>query len=407
MEHLLNTTQFPTPSASSSLSLPPILAQAGGASQAPAGTAQPAVPAPTTGSPGHYKTKSALSGAGVGLALLVLAVILHKQIDRALRGSLTFRIIVLIFSPVMALILSGIASWEDIFKRATYDVTATSQPDWHTILWASIWSGGATLTILAAFFTFRFKEGEQLRSVKLEAELSNERVARTSVERQRELLTDITTFAMKIVTKKKDRIAALDRNSVTAAALLGALDPAKQIVLLVNLIHEFFMPDQVPVDFVLRLGLFARDPNDRTRLMTVHSWDGAKTDCFNPKSKEFLKLDNPQGSYSTIVRCFHSTEGFILVPDCHKAQADGKFTFFYPGQEKNVGSVVTYKHLFRNAAGEEDAMVVMLVASKPNYFTDKDREEIRQFLKEMLTRLELEWMISEALTKIEQPEKAT
>lgn len=45
-------------------------------------------------------------------------------------------------------------------------------------------------------------------------------------------------------------------------------------------------------------------------------------------------------------------------------------------------------------------MVIMLVASTADYFKQEERTEIRQFLDEMLTRLELEWMISESVAKL-------
>lgn len=42
----------------------------------------------------------------------------------------------------------------------------------------------------------------------------------------------------------------------------------------------------------------------------------------------------------------------------------------------------------------------MLVASEVDYFKQAERPEIERFLNQILTRLEIEWMIEEAVTKI-------
>lgn len=261
---------------------------------------------PTIGSSAHYKTIAGVLAVIVFVVIGLPLLLARAKIIEWLNTSSIFRMSALVIGPVTAVLLSVLSDWEELFHQSTYETTDTSRPDWHTLFWVAIWAAGATITFAAALFTIAFKEGEELESSRL-------RVEAQSLERQRELLTDVTVFILRIVQKKRDRLLNLIGKTVTEKQLLAAMDPGQQIGLLVKLIYEFFWPDHPNEKFVLRLGIFARVEEDPDRLTAIHCWDGSNDTCFNEQISNQLELLNPHHSGSIIVRCFHSPDGCIII----------------------------------------------------------------------------------------------
>jgi hypothetical protein len=109
-----------------------------------------------------------------------------------------------------------------------------------------------------------------------------------------------------------------------------------------------------------------------------------------------MRLSTPLGTQSEVVNSYHSHPRTIkIIPSCNKAAEKQEFEFFYPEQRSKVQSIVLYKHVFMEQVTNPVAVVVLLVSSVENYFREQDQDEIKQFLDEILTRIEMEWILIE------------
>jgi len=292
------------------------------------------VPASPGSSPEHWTTKSVVTGVVIALGIWIIAFVCRKSLITRTRDSAAFRIIVFITEPVVAVVLSVIGSFFDIFKRSTYIPTAQYQPDWHVVFWFCVWAALGAYYIGVKITSIVTKEGEEFKSKALTQDLEKERTAKLSLAGQRDLLVKITSFARQAVTKKIDRLGAIaSSDQVTVEEFWGQLNPAFQMQLLLKIVHEFFKPTDPNV--TLRLALWMKNgPNDG-ELSPAYSWDGEKDGCFTHRSKSRMALLDPLGARSEVVKCYHShVQSLKIIPDCVKAAEKQEFDFFILSRRK-------------------------------------------------------------------------
>jgi hypothetical protein len=303
-----------------------------------------------------------------------------------------------------AVALSVVASYFDVFKKSTYIPTGAYQPDWHVFFWASVWTAIASYYGVVKFAAIVTKESEESESRKLSVDLEKERAAVFALSRQRDLLVRIMAFARQMAVKKIGRLSTIVHAShLTAEQFVTQLNPRLQLQSLVKVIYEFFKRIDVP-NAGLRLALWMKEPaNGPDAVLTVaYSWDGEKENCFSCRSRSRMKLSTPLGTQSEIVNSYHSHPRTIrIIPSCNKASEKQEFEFFYPEQRSKVQSIVLYKHVFMEQVADPVAVVVLLVSSVENYFREQDQDEIKRFLDEILTRIEMEWILIELTEDLE------
>ena len=310
-------------------------------------------------------------------------------------------------SPRIA--LSFVGSYFDVFRKTTYIPTLQYQPDWHVLFWASAWAAVAGAYCGVKYVAISSKEGEEFKSRKLTADLEKETAAVKALSRQRDLLVRIALFAKQMVGKKIERLSIFAaREKVTVDEFVEKLNPRLQIQSMVKLIHEFFRrPDTASGELRLAIWMAQNGGDGRDNLSIAFSWNGEKDDCFSNKSPDRMKLADPLGTRCEIVKCYQSLPQYIkIISDCGKAQAEGEFEYFYPEQRDKIRSMVLYKHVFRQQNNQPVAVVVLLVSRIVDHFRKDDQEEIRQFLDEMMTRIEMEWIVLDSVLKLEQVQKA-
>lgn len=250
------------------------------------------------------------------------------------------------------------------------------------------------------------KEAEGFRSKVLEQQLDAETIAKNSVLGQRDLLVRITAFARQLVTKKSDRLSSImSTNPLTTADFLNQLNPSIQVGLLLKIIHEFFKPTNV--NTTLRLALWMKAAPEDELLSPVYSWDGENTKCFSHKNRDRIRLSDPLGARSEVVKVYHTNaETLRIIPNCEKAASNLEFQYFYPEQSQKVRSMMLYKYVFMRQK-QAMAVVLMLVSNQADHFQTGQKDDIKQFLEEMLMRVEMEWIVLELTSKIDTDGKVT
>jgi|GEM_PF-4018779 len=222
----------------------------------------------------------------------------------------------------------------------------------------------------------------------LKSVLAAEQAKSAHLESQRDMWVRVSTHVKNIIANKEERFAKLasDGSPPGLRELREALGPEIQLNLILCSVHQFFLVRMSPSE-QLRLGLYIRDPEDSSRLFLVRSWDGRKENCFSTLSQNFMRLDDPQGPPSAIVRCYHSPNDLLLFPSCHEEEKKANFHFFRPKQREYLKSMVVYKQTFGDAE-PRNVIILTLDSSQEGLFgfTYPD-EEIRQFLREMALRL--------------------
>lgn len=333
------------------------------------------------------------------LFICCVAYLVRAYLSNHIRDSVSFRVILFITEPIVAVILSIVGSFFDIFKRSTYIPTATYQPDWHVVFWFGVWSILASYYLVVKILGISTKESEGFKSKELQRSLDLETAAKKSVTSQRDLLVRITAFARQLVTKKSDRLSSIIGSpSLTVPSFLGQLNPTLQVGLLLKIIHEYFKPTSV--NSVLRLALWMKALPDDEFLSPVYSWDGERDRCFSNKNRERMHVSDPVGARSEVVKTYHANaESLRIIPNCERAASALEFQYFYPEQAHRVRSMMMYKHVFMRQK-QPIAVVLMLVSSQADHFQQAQKDDIKQFLEEMLMRVEMEWIMLELTLKL-------
>jgi len=373
--------------------------------QANTAVLQPASPGQ---SPEHWGTKSFSSAAVSVLAVILVSVLIWRFLLKGVRVSLGVRVAVYLSEAASAVGLSLLVSYFDIFKKATYVPTPSYRPDWHVVFWASAWASLVAYYFVVKLVAIVTKESEEFKSRQLTSDLEKANVAVASLSRQRGLLVRVTSFARSMVNKKIGRLCALlVHPTITTSQLVESLNPNLQVQANMKLIREFFRPPE-GLNVQLRLALWMKAEAASglpERMVIAYSWDGERENCFSNRSAERMKLLDPLGTLSEVVRLYSEPAQTIkTIPNCIEAAQNHEFEFFYPEQKQKVASMILYKHVF-NSQTQPVAVVLTLVSSLPNQFHREDEEQFKTFLDEMLTRIEMEWVLLQ-LTKKLGPERA-
>lgn len=367
---------------------------------------QPASPGQ---SPEHWGTKSFSSAAVTFVVVGVAALLVWRFLLKGVRLNLGIRVVVYLSEAASAVGLSLVVTYFDVFKKATYVPTPSYQPDWHVPFWASVWAALVAYYLIVKLAAIVTKESEEFKSKELTAQLDRSKVAVASLGHQRDLLVKITSFARSMVNKKIGRLGTLlPAPAISVPLFVDHLNPKLQVQANVKLIHEFFKsPDGINVN--LRLGLWMKssaNAADPDRMAVAYSWNGETEDCFSNQSADRMKLLDPLGTLSEVVKFYSFPAQTIkIIPDCDEAARNHEFEFFYPEQKKKVASMILYKHVFCSQT-QPAAVVLLLVSSLPNHFHREDADQFKTFFDEMLTRVEMEWMLLQLTQKLDRGREA-
>jgi hypothetical protein len=273
----------------------------------------------------------------------------------------------------------------------------------------SVWAALVAYYLTVKLVSIVTKESEEFKSKDLTDELARVKVAVASLGRQRSLLVKIASFARSMVTKKIGRLCALlAAPKVSVKQFVDHLNPELQVQANMKMIHEFFKSAE-GMDVNLRLALWMKadsDENHPDRMEIAYSWNGDSENCFTGRSVERMRLLDPLGTISEVVR-FYSlpVETIKIIPDCIAAAHNNEFTYFYPEQKEKVASMILYKHVF-SAQTHPVAVVLLLVSSLQNHFHREDEDQFKTFFDEMLTRIEMEWVLLQLTQKLDPAREA-
>jgi hypothetical protein len=354
----------------------------------------------------HWKTLSFFCGLAAFFFVLLVGLKKSKQILAYAEKRVVFRICFLLSGAAAAGVLSVLGSYFDIFKKSTYDPTSVSPPDWHTVVWVCVWSAIAGYCAFVSVFVTIRKESEVTRSQSLAIELTQNKAALSEIQRQRDLNAKIIAIAGKTVTTKVRRFAQLVGTSFTATDFVKAADPATQLSFILRVVCDFYA-SQVPNSHTL-LGVFMRDPGQKDRLTLLASCDSqdpklSGTECFPNVGNDQLKLMDVRGVSAPLAPCFHGPAGVTVIGDVCAHPESSQIALFMPqnalGSSRScTGSLVLYKHVFF-LGREPEALVLLLATDQPQFFVKERELEVKQFLSEMLSRMEMELLL---LTLIKQ-----
>jgi hypothetical protein len=219
-------------------------------------------------------------------------------------------------------------------------------------------------------------------------EISTSRVAELTREaaqtaRERDYALNAEALIREVMKAKLNRL--ITRRRTGHGTLEEALAPGKQIHVLIHVLHGHFSK-RLSIGHRLRIGIYMLAEDGKT-LEAVYSWDGAKTDCFSNRHADFMKITNPGGSRSVVVECWQSAEPFVCITDGEEAQRQGRFRYFYSGQEKDLRSMIAYRH---NLSESTEAFVMTLDSNQPGFFSADAESECRLLLPAFSRRIELE-----------------
>lgn len=196
-----------------------------------------------------------------------------------------------------------------------------------------------------------------------------------------------------VVDAKLRRLASWAKDASpneSLASFMQAWNPDLQIRTILLSVHSYFATRLLAGDHKLRLALFTRDPRQPQKLLPIFSWDGQSENCLSDQIERFLRLDDPKGTDSILVKLFHSDSEIWIIQDCEAAARDpsSAFHFLHPDQRKYLRSLVAFKHLL--AQGAQDVILISMDCSQPNFFSDADEDEILTVFREMMKRVEFE-----------------
>jgi hypothetical protein len=203
--------------------------------------------------------------------------------------------------------------------------------------------------------------------------------------KERDIALTAEALIREVMRAKLLRLAQRKRTGL--GTLEDALAPRKQIHVLIQVLHGHFAK-RVQPGKRLRIGVYMLAEDGKT-LEAVFSWDGNKTECFSNQHRDFMKITNPGGARSVVVECWLAADPFQFVADGEEAQRRGTFRYFYAGQEKDLRSMVAYRHNLSELSAE-DAFVITLDSDQPSLFSTDMETECRLLLPAFSRRIELE-----------------
>jgi hypothetical protein len=223
-------------------------------------------------------------------------------------------------------------------------------------------------------------------------ELAKLRAAHEATEKQLDNWVRGSTQIGSVLGKKVKVFRELSRSkAITLKEFLAALASDQYVFHNVHAIYEF-VQRKLPAGAKLRIALYHCQQNE---MVPLYSWDGEKANCINP-NPEAMRTNSSEGIHSTVVQCFHSTTGIVHVADC---LADEQFQHFRPGQSEYLKSMIAFKHRLE-MDGTATAMILALDCDQTGFFNKGRAEELRNFLIEMMKRVEYEALTSDITSKL-------
>ena len=204
-----------------------------------------------------------------------------------------------------------------------------------------------------------------------------------------------------VMKQKLNRLVAWRRGG-SVGGLIDALDPGRQIHVLIQVLHDYLARDRA-VGKRLRIAIYMPS-EDELFLDPAYSWDGAKVNCFThqKENRDYMKISNPGGARSVVVDCWlaPADQPFKFICDTEIELPKKRFRYFRNEQEKTLRSMVAFRHVME--LSPSDAFVVTLDSDQPGFFSADIEAECRLLLPAFSRRIELELL---ALPIVNNPQQ--
>ncbi len=186
-----------------------------------------------------------------------------------------------------------------------------------------------------------------------------------------------------------------------------ALSPKEQIALMVQFTHKYFSDGSAASDQI-QLAIY-KPSDDEKRLELLASTDGKDPLTLDSRIAQFMRIGHADGARTEAIKAYNKPGDTVIrvVEDCRKqslvTERDGtkSFEYLYPDQEKELGSLVVFKHKFDSMSSSQ-ALIITIAAKKLGNFKEKDEEVYKSFLTEIAKRIEFE-LVSSRLCPDEKP----
>jgi hypothetical protein len=208
--------------------------------------------------------------------------------------------------------------------------------------------------------------------------------------KERDIALNAEALIGEVMHAKLSRLA--NRIRLGKGTLIEALFPKQQIHILIQTLHRHFSKRLISSKR-LRIGIYMIAEDGKT-LEPAYSWDGANLNCFSNKHRDLMKISNPGGGRSVVVECWLAQEPFIFISDGEASQRMGKFRYFYSGQEKELRSMVAYRHNLSEISAS-DAFIMTLDSNQADFFSADIESECRLLMPAFSRRIELELLVVE------------
>lgn len=335
---------------------------------------------------------------GLTIAVGLAFWLQRRRIVDALRTSTSLKAILVGAEPAFAVLIAAVAGVTKLFDVATWQDQPASQ-----IPSAAVWWTLALLYIGVKIASWRATDRDKAEIQNLKETLHESTRRETKLQWEANRFVRLTMMIRAILEKKMRRILPLaERPAVGAEEFVAAMRPSDQVPIIVASIHEYFS-DLLPPGATLRLGLYLRDPHDRTRLAPSLCYDGTEETSapgkviFSPPSLSEMRIDHPAGARSEVVRLMVSPHRIRIVEDCRAAAQHGEFEFLHARQADYLRSLVVFKYVVQR--GSNDVAIFSLDCDQPAFFKEADVDIIKRVFDEFTHRLEFELLNLDIVTK--------
>lgn len=328
-----------------------------------------------------------VAALAIVLPAIVMRVFFRDKIMARLIRDDSFRSWYENIDTLAAIVSSIIAtSWR------VYDLAEWSKAGDGFIMALAISFGLFSTVFYSKLLKIRVASAEKKSVVKLEGDIA-------TIEASRNWLVATSQLIDVLVSEKYKRFCALlEKKDLQAADLISAACSNKQILLVVQSIHEFFA-EELDYNASLRLGVYFRSDTEKDSLELGYSWDGEKENCFSTKSTEYLKIVRTRNVWSELAKCYNSDEGIIINSDCLASAARGDFQYLYPEQKEKIRSLVVYR--FNVADGNVDQpWIIYLDTNQPGFFDVGKKADYKLFFERVAKRLSFELVTMELAAKL-------
>lgn len=259
-------------------------------------------------------------------------------------------------------------------------------------LWSDWWIEWALVTGFGTLATATIFARERME--KRESEELAE--ARTLIEVQTSQLAawvKISSQIRKVINRKRNTAEVLLKTTCKVQQAFADLVNNEQPKFIVHMIYNHFA--HAFTGKRMRIGLFAKKA-DTNELTVRYSWDGNSEGCISAGQGKF-KVDHAGNNKPEVVKMYHNGNhhDFLIIPDCSSHPG---FIWLKPEEHDYMKSMFIFKHTFR-LNDVEDAIILSIDCDLTGYFQPFTEEETRQFLIEMVSRLEYELLIRQVYDK--------